>query len=290
MTLWAAIFPVVISYTGALTFSHKAIIDGTIDEHFNLTVFNTIAILGLLVAIFMQIGVNYANDYYDNQHEIFAKTRPVIDIKTAKSRFIGSFAIACAFGVALVSTAPLSIVAKCVILALGALCIITAVNYSGGINYASKAGFADIISGLFFGPVSILMLYYVLTNTASQNGPDMASLLNITLKSLSIGIVISGMLMLDNIRDIDTDPEKGKHTLQSRIGLKRSILLYKVSILIAVIIALLLFRPFIVTIATILFLFVTLVSQQSNLKDLNFMRAFKFNVLIGLALTLIMIF
>lgn len=291
MADWASLFPIIIASFCSISF-----INSHLSEYQNSTQYGPVSLMILAgaTALFLQLGVNYSNDYFDNQRGLISKKRPYLAVNAAKRRMLFCITMGGISGLFLVGLSQLNWTEKGIFLLIGAICIAATYFYSyyseksgNKFNYADR-GVADFASGFFFGPVGCCGAFYIITASGDFRAWD--SWLSILMKSLSIGIVISGQLMLDNIRDIEADAAVDKRTVQVRIGYKNSVVYYIVSIIIAILIAIFFAHFYVVTLAILLFTFIVVVYQIVNLRENDLMKAFKFNALIALCLTLVMIF
>jgi 1,4-dihydroxy-2-naphthoate octaprenyltransferase len=169
------------------------------------------AVLALKVAVWLQIGVNFANDYSDGikgtDDDRVGPIRLVASgIATSKSvkraAFI-SFAIACIAGAWLaLLTSPLLIV-------IGAISIAAAWGYTGGKNPYGYKGLGDISVFIFFGVIATVGTFYVQTETIT----GLSFIVSIPMGALSCAI-----LAVNNLRDRPKDQLAGKLTVAVRVG------------------------------------------------------------------------
>lgn len=196
-TLPAAIAPVAVG-TGA-----AAALDGFQLSH---------ALLALGVALALQIGVNYANDYSDG-------VRGTDDTRVGPVRLVGSggvkpkavkwAAFAC-FGVAgILGLILVALSSTWWLIAVGALAILAAWGYTGGKNPYGYRGLGEVGVFVFFGLFAVLGTTYTQAGTLSWQA---------VCGALAIGLLACAILMANNIRDIDTDITAGKRTLAVRVG------------------------------------------------------------------------
>jgi len=185
-----------------------------------------LAILALLLALSIQIGVNFANDYSDgirgtDRHRVGPArltggglARPGTVLKVA----MGFFALAAVSGFALVA-----ISGTWWLLAVGAAAIAAAWFYTGGKRPYGYAGLGEASVFLFFGLVATLGTTYVQLGaiTLLSAGAAVAS-----------GSYACGVLMINNIRDIASDQASGKRTLAVRLGAPRARAVYLLFVLI----------------------------------------------------------
>ncbi len=201
-----------------LAFAPVAIGSGaaSITDQFNAPV----ALLCLVVALALQIGVNYSNDYSDG-------VRGTDDYRVGPARLTGSgaadpkkvLAVALAF-FALSGVAGIVIVVLTSawwMLAVGAVAIVAAWFYTGGRRPYGYAGLGEVMVFIFFGLVATLGTTYVQTGTFSQES---------LLGGIGIGLISCAVLVVNNIRDIATDTLAGKKTLAVRMGRTPSAVLF----------------------------------------------------------------
>jgi 1,4-dihydroxy-2-naphthoate octaprenyltransferase len=178
------------------------------------------ALLALGVAVTLQIGVNYANDYSDG-------IRGTDDHRVGPFRLVGSgvgnasavrlaaflnFAAAGLIGSFLVAWSG-----HWWLLAVGALAIVAAWYYTGGRQPYGYRGFGEISVFIFFGLVAVLGTTYVQANRLT---------LTSIVSAIAIGCLACALLVVNNLRDVHTDADSGKRTLAVLLGEHRSRLLY----------------------------------------------------------------
>ncbi len=195
-TLPAALAPVLVG-TGA-----AAALDG-----FRLSA----ALLALVVALALQVAVNYANDYSDG-------TRGTDADRVGPMRLVGSGAASpravlgaalLSFAVAAVAGLALAALSSWWLVAVGAVCILAAWTYTGGpIPYGYRA-LGEVFVFVFFGLVAVVGTTYVQTGTL----PGLAFAV-----AVPIGLLIVAILVVNNLRDIDGDAVAGKRTLAVLLG------------------------------------------------------------------------
>ena len=174
----------------------------------------------LVGSIFIQIGTNLANDYSDAKRGADAADRlgPVRVISSglvAPRRVLVATWIA--FAVAVAAGVYLATVAGIVILIVGAASILAGVLYTGGPRPYGYAGLGEVFVFLFFGLVAVNGSYYVQLERLGWLPFGL---------SLAIGFLASAILVVNNVRDIDTDRRAGKMTLAVRLGRQRTRNLY----------------------------------------------------------------
>ncbi|MEO3872360.1 1,4-dihydroxy-2-naphthoate polyprenyltransferase [Nonomuraea sp. B12E4] len=178
------------------------------------------AILALLVALSLQIGVNYANDYSDG-------IRGTDDQRVGPMRLVGSraatprqvlvaalgcFAVAAVLGLILVLATQ-----AWWILLVGAAAIAAAWFYTGGKRPYGYRGLGELAVFVFFGIVPVVGTAYVQTEHLSWPA---------FFASIPVGLLSCSMLVVNNLRDVGTDGSSGKRTLAVRLGAERTRTLY----------------------------------------------------------------
>ncbi|MFN3784319.1 MAG: 1,4-dihydroxy-2-naphthoate polyprenyltransferase [Spirosomataceae bacterium] len=180
--------------------------------------------LACLTTIFLQVLSNFANDYGDTQNgaDLAGRIGPARAVQTGvitpqqMFRAIVLFAVLSLFaGIALLWIAFGSFTSPAFLqfLGLGVVCIIAAYTYTAGKNPYGYAGLGDISVFLFFGLVGVIGSYYLYSQTLS---------LTSLLPALSSGFFATGVLNINNIRDIDSDTRAGKKTIPARFGKQKA--------------------------------------------------------------------
>lgn len=184
------------------------------------------SILGLAVSttIFLQILSNLANDYGDSIHGADSEERegPSRAVQTgAISKGQMKTAIIVFAGFSLISGLSLLAMAFAdqwllitVFLVLGLLAIYAAITYTAGSNPYGYRGLGDISVLIFFGLVGVFGSYYLQTKTLDWN---------VLLPALSCGLLATGVLNVNNIRDIESDRKAGKISIPVRIGREKAV-------------------------------------------------------------------
>ncbi|ALO65818.1 1,4-dihydroxy-2-naphthoate polyprenyltransferase [Arthrobacter alpinus] len=180
------------------------------------------AILAMLVALLLQIGVNYANDYSDG-------IRGTDEVRVGPLRLVGSgvakpqhvkMAAFTMFGLAMLAGLGLVLASSAWwLLLVGAGAVLAAWGYTGGKNPYGYMGLGDVFVFVFFGPVATLGTTFTQAGQVSQAA---------VLGSIATGLIAVALLMANNVRDIPTDTEVGKRTLAVRLGDKNARLSYVV--------------------------------------------------------------
>jgi len=169
----------------------------------------------MLVALLLQVGVNYANDYSDGIRGTDAdRVGPMRLVgsgtATAKSVKIAAFT---ALGLAAIVGLILAATTAWWLVAIGALCILAAWFYTGGSKPYGYLGLGEVMVFIFFGLVAVIGTTFVQTKSFS-----LASLY----AAIGIGALACAILVANNLRDIPTDVEAGKRTLAVVLGDQRT--------------------------------------------------------------------
>jgi 1,4-dihydroxy-2-naphthoate octaprenyltransferase len=206
---------------------------GTAIAGYNIESVN--AFLALLVALSLQVGVNFANDYSDgirgtDQHRIGPMRLVGSGVATpqaVRNAALLSFAIASFAGLILAARTTW------ILLAIGALALAAAWTYTGGPKPYGYLGLGEISVFLFFGLVATMGTYFVQVDSLSKE---------VFLAAIAMGCFACAILVLNNLRDRTNDEAQGKRTLAVFVGDSRTRNLYRWLIFAAfAVVALLLF-------------------------------------------------
>ena len=170
--------------------------------------------LALGVALFLQIGVNFANDYSDGIRGTDDKRVGPLRLTGSKSVKPESVKTAAMFFFILAAASGFEIVVttgQWWLIAVGVLSIVAAWFYTGGKNPYGYAGFGEIAVFVFFGLVATIGTAYVQIGFVD---------LNSVLGGIAAGSFAAAVLMVNNIRDLETDKVSSKKTLAVRMGAK----------------------------------------------------------------------
>jgi 1,4-dihydroxy-2-naphthoate octaprenyltransferase len=177
------------------------------------------AVLALVVALALQVGVNYANDYSDGVRGTDVERRGPVRLTASglASPAAVRRAAALAFLVAAAAGLALAIAVSWWLVLVGALCIAAAALYTGGPRPYGYEGFGEVAVLVFFGLVATVGSAYV--QLERIDGVAVAG-------GAVVGLLACAILLANNIRDIATDTVTGKRTLAVRVGSRRARLLY----------------------------------------------------------------
>ena len=169
-------------------------------------------ILTLLFSLCIQIGANYANDYFDfikgaDSHLRNGPKRATQEGWIApSSMWLATFA---AFGCALLVGIPLMIIAGLWSLLIAAGCIAFGVLYTGGPKPLGYLGLGEGLVAVFFGPVAVCGSYFLQTGSVNSA---------VLIASLAPGLLSCSILIANNLRDEKSDRAADKRTLIVRFG------------------------------------------------------------------------
>ena len=170
----------------------------------------------LIGSVFIQIGTNLANDYSDARRGADTEDRlgPVRvtagGLMPPQRVLTGTYV---AFAVAVAAGAYLAYVAGPEMLAVGVVSIAAGVLYTGGPRPYGYAGLGELFVFLFFGLVAVAGSYYVQTEELTWESLALA---------VPVGLLAAAILVVNNVRDIDTDRRAGKRTLAVKLGRERA--------------------------------------------------------------------
>lgn len=181
----------------------------------------------LIAAVLIQVGANLANDLFDFRKGADTEAR-LGPVRVTQSGLIPPEAVArglvATFGAATLIGIYLVAVGGWPILVVGVASIAAGVLYTGGPWPLGYHGLGDVFVFVFFGVVAVAGTYYV--QAGAINGVALAA-------SLPVGLLITAILVVNNVRDIDTDRRAGKRTLAVRMGRQATRLEYLLCIVMA---------------------------------------------------------
>ena len=176
------------------------------------------AVLCFLFAFIMQVDANFINDFFDftngaDDSETRLGPRRAcaqgwVKLDSMKRAIALTTCLACLVGLPLVWYGGLEMIL------IGLLCLVFCFLYTTHMSYM---GLGDVLVLVFFGVVPVCISYYIQLHTCTWQ---------VFLASLACGLVIDGLLIVNNFRDRDNDRAVGKNTLVVRIGDKASLALY----------------------------------------------------------------
>ncbi len=172
------------------------------------------ALAALAAGLLLQIGANLANDVFDfhkgaDTAERMGPLRVTqAGLLTSGQVMIGMWVT---FGLAALCGLYLAAVAGWVVLAIGISCILAALAYTGGPFPFGYYGLGDLAVFIFFGLVAVIGTYYVQARTVT---------FTVVWAAIPMGLLITAILVVNNLRDIHTDRAAGKKTLAVHLGEK----------------------------------------------------------------------
>jgi 1,4-dihydroxy-2-naphthoate octaprenyltransferase len=168
--------------------------------------------LCLLFALLIQIGTNFANDYYDFIQGADSASRVgprravaagLVRPEVMKRAMVAVFALAFAVGLGLIAWGGPGLIL------IGVASIACGVAYTGGPFPLGYNGLGDLFVFVFFGLVAVGATFFVQTGEVTVNA---------ILASIPIGLLAANILVVNNYRDVETDRAAGKRTLVVRFG------------------------------------------------------------------------
>lgn len=183
------------------------------------------ALAAFVGAALIQIGTNFANDYYDavkgvdtDERKGFTRVTQsgLIAPAEVKRAMYATFAIAILVGVYLVYVGGLPI------LLIGLASVVSGIAYAGGPFPLGSNGLGDLFVFLFFGVIAVMGTFYVQAASFVAGVPTGIPEGTVTLAafmaSLPVAAISTNILVVNNVRDLETDKEAGKKTLAVLIG------------------------------------------------------------------------
>ncbi|MBI1350441.1 MAG: 1,4-dihydroxy-2-naphthoate polyprenyltransferase [Actinomycetales bacterium] len=186
-----------------------------------------LSLLALVVAIALQVGVNYANDYSDGIKGTDEKRVGPVRLvgqglaapAAVRRAALLSFLVAAVAGLAIVT-----ITGEWWLILVGAASIAAAWLYTGGPRPYGYAGLGEVFVFVFFGVVPVVFTAYVQTRQVA---------LVDVVASIGVGLLACAILVTNNLRDIPSDTVAGKHTLAVRLGDRATRRLYVAMVIVA---------------------------------------------------------
>jgi 1,4-dihydroxy-2-naphthoate octaprenyltransferase len=179
----------------------------------------------LVGSIFIQIGTNLANDYSDAKRGADTADR-LGPVRVTSAGLVTPQRVMTAtwiaFAVAVACGIYLATVAGVVIILIGIVSIAAGVLYTGGPRPYGYAGLGEIFVFLFFGLVAVNGSYYVQIEHLDALPLGL---------SIAIGFLATAILVVNNVRDLETDRRAGKMTLAVRMGRANAVMLYRLLVL-----------------------------------------------------------
>jgi 1,4-dihydroxy-2-naphthoate octaprenyltransferase len=184
-------------------------------------------VAAMLGAVFIQIGTNLSNDYSDARRGADTEDRlgPVRvtagGLVPPRQVLVATYV---AFGLAVLAGAYLIATAGWELLLVGAASILAGVLYTGGPRPYGYEGLGEVFVFLFFGVVAVTGSYFAQVEDLAWEAFVLA---------VPVGLIASAILVVNNVRDLETDRRAGKRTLAVRLGRPRARSLYAVMVYLA---------------------------------------------------------
>ena len=191
-------------------------------------------VAALLGSVFIQIGTNLSNDYSDARRGADTEDRlgPVRvtagGLMPPRRVLVGTYV---AFGVAVAAGLYLAAVAGWELLVVGAASILAGVLYTGGPRPYGYEGLGELFVFLFFGVVAVAGSYFVQAEDLRWEAVALG---------VPVGLLAAAILVVNNVRDIDTDRRAGKRTLAVKLGRERARTLFVAMVVVAFVVPVLL--------------------------------------------------
>lgn len=185
------------------------------------------ALFCLFGAILLQIGVNLANDYFDFKNNIDSAER-LGPVRVTQSGLIAPAEVKrgmifCLF-LALLIFLYLARLGGLPIVIIGTFSVLAALAYSGGPYPLASNGLGEVFVFIFFGLVAVGGTYFIQAGHLS---------LLALIAAVPPGLLITAIIVVNNLRDIDTDRQAGKNTLAVILGRQRTIVEFKLLLLLS---------------------------------------------------------
>src|SRR3954452_22668847 len=181
----------------------------------------------LLGALFIQVGTNLSNDYSDARRGADTEDR-LGPVRVTAGGLVPPRQVLVAtyvsFGVAVLVGCYLVAVAGPELLLVGAASILAGVLYTGGPRPYGNEGMVEVFVFVFFGIVAVTGSYFVQTKDLIWESFVLA---------VPVGLLAAAILLVNNVRDVDTDRRAGKRTLAVRLGRDRARTAYAAAVLAA---------------------------------------------------------
>jgi 1,4-dihydroxy-2-naphthoate octaprenyltransferase len=173
-------------------------------------------VCALIGSIFIQIGTNLANDYSDARRGADTEDR-LGPVRVTAGGLVPPRRVLIwtwvAFGIAVAAGSYLIAVAGWELLAVGVASIVAGILYTGGPKPYGYEGLGEVFVFLFFGVVAVAGSYFVQTEHLTRAAFDL---------SVPVGLLSAAILVVNNVRDVETDRRAGKRTLAVRLGRERA--------------------------------------------------------------------
>jgi len=185
------------------------------------------AVAALAIALLLQIGSNLANDVYDDERGADTAER-LGPLRVTQSGLLSRTQVKTGMKVVLLTALAIGLYLTWVrgplVLVIGVAAIVAAVAYTGGPWPLGYHGLGEVFVFLFFGVTAVVGTYWV------QSGTTAAAA---WLMSVPVGLLITAIIVVNNLRDIEQDRVAGKHTIAVRVGVRYTRLEYATCVAVA---------------------------------------------------------
>ena len=184
-------------------------------------------VAALVGSVFIQIGTNLSNDYSDARRGADTEDRlgPVRvtagGLMPPRRVLVGTYV---AFGIAVAAGLYLAAEAGWELLVVGAASILAGVLYTGGPRPYGYEGLGELFVFAFFGLVAVAGSYFVQAEELRWEAPALG---------VPVGLLAAAILVVNNVRDVDTDRRAGKRTLAVKLGRERARTLFDAMLVVA---------------------------------------------------------
>jgi len=192
----------------------------------------TTVLMAALTTLFLQILSNFANDFGDTQtgidnHERLGPKRTVqtgeVSASEMKAAIIFFSVLSLISGLLTIYyTSTLTTITSTVFVLIGIGAIAAAIKYTVGKNPYGYAGLGDLFVFIFFGIVAVCGTFYLATGKFD---------LRVLLPSTAMGMLSTGVLNLNNMRDRKNDQANGKHTIAVKLGIEKALIYHQLLII-----------------------------------------------------------
>ena len=183
--------------------------------------------LALLVALALQIGVNFSNDYSDGikgTDEVRVGPIRLVGQKLAEPQQVKYAAFLCYLVAMIAGLGLVLMTSQWWLILVGIACVAAAWFYTGGQRPYGYLGLGEVFVFIFFGLVPVTGTVYV--QTLNVSAADLVA-------ACAVGFLICTLLVVNNLRDIPTDTRAGKHTLAVKLGDRATRILYVIFVVLA---------------------------------------------------------
>ena len=219
----------------------SSILMGIIVSYIHDSFLLQVSIWAVITTLLLQILSNLANDYgdaskgTDNENRL-GPERTVqsgkISPKSMKNAIIIFSFLSLISGLYLIWLSNIDFIKALLFLLLGVLAIAAAIKYTVGKRAYGYSGLGDLFVFIFFGPVAVLGSFYLNSGYISYD---------VIFPAITVGLLSTAVLNLNNMRDLDNDKKSGKNTIVVKLGIKRA-KLYHIIIVNIAFFSLLLFK------------------------------------------------